>query len=171
MLAAAAQGGHSAGETCVRRGQGALSAAGCALPTWRRCIPCTGVVGITHTLTAVAAAGARRRRAGKGSANPFVRAALAELRAAAPGAPRAPRAAPPGRQGAESMAEAAPGVPGVPPLPAPAPGVPSSSEDEEDGYSDLDDFIVCRPGRDYGRLFSAEFAYRGKRGGAGAHPT
>jgi len=151
--------------------RGAVSGFCCPLPTWSWRTPCKAYIGITHTLAAAAAAGARRRRAGKGSANPFVRAALAELRAAAPGAPRAPRAAPSGRHDAGVVPEGAPGVPGVPPLPVPAHGAPSSSEDEEDGYSDLDDFIVCRPGRDYGRLFSAEFAYRGKRKGAGAHPT
>ena len=35
----------------------------------------------------------------------------------------------------------------------------ASSSDEEDGFSDLDDFIECKPGRDYARLFSAEFRY------------
>lgn len=32
---------------------------------------------------------------------------------------------------------------------------------EEDSYSDLEDFIVCMPGRDYGALLRENFAYNG----------
>ena len=49
----------------------------------------------------------------------------------------------------------------------PGPADPPASSDGEEGdcFSDLEDFIVCKPGRDYSRLFSDEFAYSGKRDG------
>ena len=31
--------------------------------------------------------------------------------------------------------------------------------DDESGYSDLEDFIVCKPGRDYQNLIAKEFKY------------
>lgn len=31
--------------------------------------------------------------------------------------------------------------------------------DDESGYSDLEDFIVCKPGRDYSNLIKDEFKY------------
>ena len=30
----------------------------------------------------------------------------------------------------------------------------------DDEFGDLDDFIVCQEGRDYGQLFAAHFKYR-----------
>ena len=47
--------------------------------------------------------------------------------------------------------------------PDPADAPASSDGEEGDCFSDLEDFIVCKPGRDYSRLFSDEFAYSGKR--------
>jgi len=40
------------------------------------------------------------------------------------------------------------------------------SGEEEDGYSDLEDFIVCNPDTDYGKLLSR----RAKKAAAGALP-
>ena len=37
------------------------------------------------------------------------------------------------------------------------------SEDES-GYSDLEDFVVCKPGRDYTELIGKEFKYTSKGG-------
>lgn len=34
--------------------------------------------------------------------------------------------------------------------------------DEESGYSDLDDFIVCKEGRNYQQLIQNEFKYAAK---------
>jgi hypothetical protein len=41
----------------------------------------------------------------------------------------------------------------------------SGSEDEEEdgGWSDLEDFIVCQPGRDYHALLAARFRYNPDR--------
>ena len=38
----------------------------------------------------------------------------------------------------------------------------ADSEDDS-GYSDLEDFIVCKPGRDYGALIAKEFKYKSSR--------
>lgn len=55
-----------------------------------------------------------------------------------------------------------PGGVDIDPDPADA-AASSEGEEEGDSFSDLEDFIVCKPGRDYSRLFSDEFAYSGKR--------
>ena len=36
--------------------------------------------------------------------------------------------------------------------------------DEEGDYSDLEDFIVCKEGRNYSQLISREFRYSGGQG-------
>jgi hypothetical protein len=36
------------------------------------------------------------------------------------------------------------------------------SDDDADDLSDLEDFIVCKPGRDYSRLIASEFRYTAK---------
>ncbi len=71
----------------------------------------------------------KKRR--RGPRNPFIAAALAEEGASLGGAGRQ-------RKGR---------------------GPSVGRADEEDGYSDLEDFIVCMPGRDYGALLKDNFAY------------
>ena len=39
-------------------------------------------------------------------------------------------------------------------------GACQGDSDDESGYSDLEDFIVCKPGRDYGALIQKEFKYK-----------
>jgi len=39
-------------------------------------------------------------------------------------------------------------------------GACGADSDDESGYSDLEDFIVCKPGRDYGALIQKEFKYK-----------
>ncbi|KAK9831489.1 hypothetical protein WJX81_001358 [Elliptochloris bilobata] len=93
----------------------------------------------------------KRRGSSARSGNPFVRAALAEM-ARRQGTRR--RASYPDPNPAFDPRD------GEPELDA---AVASSDGEEEDSFSDLDDFIVCQPGRDYGQLFSAEFAYSGRK--------
>ena len=77
--------------------------------------------------------GAKRRWK---SRNPFVRAALAEVAAHGGG-----------------------GVPSSRARQARGGGEGDSGAEDDDLDDDLDDFVVCQPGRDYGALFAQQFKY------------
>ena len=79
----------------------------------------------------------------KRSSNPFVLAAMAEL--AAHGGASAKRASLPGSAKGPTGDHS-------------SEGADVSSEDDDSG-DDLDDFIVCKPGRNYHALFARQFKY------------
>ena len=96
---------------------------------------------------------AGKRALSRKSNNPFVDAALAEMR----------RHKGHGKIWRGDKDEHCPAASPTEEPPDPADPPASSDGEGEDCFSDLEDFIVCKPGRDYSRLFLDEFAYAGRR--------